>query len=222
MRKTLLISILLPMMALAQARKEGPPVTIRGNIGIPKPVSSKMFRTSFAGLYEANVSVNFKLFSNFYAGLGYQNSHFKNNEFLKYTYFNASLPYNTRLLMHAGFIKLGFDRFVSEKTYISYALNTGVIQANYFNVNEDTSAANKPLAGKKFSGQYVQPEATINFIVDPKLSFSLVLSYTTLFYHFDPKAPRFNQFSDINKLSNRHYMSWINFGFGFNILFNGK
>ena len=207
------------------AQKEGQEnalFTIRGNIGIPRVISSEMFRTSFAGLYEGNLSLNLKLFNNFFVGVGYQNTQFQNNKFLKFQYFNASIPYNTRLMCHGTFIKLGYDKFFSDKGYASFNLNSGLMLNNYFNVNADTSAANKPFVLKDFSAPYVQPEASINFIVEKHLSFSLMLSYTTLFYKFDPKAPRFAQFQDIKSTSNKYFMGWINIGFGFHILIDKK
>jgi hypothetical protein len=93
---------------------------------------------------------------------------------------------------------------------------------NYFNVNADTSNANKPFVLKDFSAPFVQPEVSLNFIVEKHLSFSLMLSYTTLFYKFDPKAPRFAQFQEIKSSSNNYFMGWMNIGFGFHILLDKK
>jgi hypothetical protein len=196
--------------------------TIRGNVGTPKPLSSQMFRTSFAGVYEANLSFNLRVFENAYVGLGYQNTFFKNNDFLKYTYFNTSIPYNTKLSCNGIFFKLGYDKFFSDKGYVSYALNSGFVIANYMHVNPDTNAANKPYGVQAFNAPYLQPEISVNFIVDKTLSFSLMMSYATMFYSYDPKAPRFNHFQEIQKSSNKYVMSWINIGFGFNILLNKK
>lgn len=199
-------------------------VTIRGNIGIPRAVSSQMFRNCFSGVYEANLSVNIRLAGNFFVGVGYQNSHFQNNKFLKFQYFNASVPYNTRIMAHAGFIKIGVDKFFNSTAYMSYSLNSGLMQLNYLNVNADTSQLNQPYGLQSFSTPYLQPEMSVNFIVDEKqtMSLSIMLSYTTLFSTFDPKAPRFNQFEEISKKNNRYNMSWFNIGFGFTVLINRK
>lgn len=224
MRKILvLISSVLCLSGLAQKPDQrNALVTVRGNIGIPKPISSKMYRTSFTGLYEANLSVNLRLFDNFYIGIGYQNSHFQNNKFLKQQLFNASVPYNTRLMGHGAFIKLGYDKFFSEKAYFSYALNSGMMLCNYMNVNADTTNANRPYPAIKFSAPYVQPELSVNLLVEGNMSFSFLLSYTTLFYRFDARAPRFNQFGEIRNASNKYVMGWINFGVGFTVLINQK
>lgn len=196
--------------------------TVRGNIGIPRTISSKMFQNAFSGIAEGNLSFNARLFDNFFVGLGYQMSYFQNNKFLKFQYFNNSIPYNTRLTGNAGFVKLGYDQFFSEKGYISYSINSGVMQYNYSFVNLDTNINNKPYGKLLFLSPYIQPEISANFIVDNTLSFSIMLSYTTLFNKFDPKSPRFNHFEEIRTSSNRYYMSWLNIGFGFNVLINSK
>jgi hypothetical protein len=204
--------------------KQNAAFTIRGNIGIPRVISSQMFRTCFSGVYETNLSVNARLAGNFFVGLGYQNTHFQNNKFLKFQYFNASIPYNTRIMAHAGFIKVGTDKFFSPTGYMSYSLNSGLMQLQYQNVNADTSQLNKPYGLQTYITPYVQPEMSVNFIVDEKqtMSLSIMLSYTTLFSKFDPRAPRFNHFEEISKKNNRYNVSWFNIGFGFTVLINKK
>lgn len=196
--------------------------TIRGNIGIPKALSSQMFRTCFAGLYETNLSVNMRMFDNFFIGVGYQNSHFQNNKFLKQQLFNATVSYNTRCVANGAFVKLGYDKFFSEKGYVSYSINTGYAMCNYLNINPDSSLANKPYGPEKFNAIFVQPEISANFIVDNTLAFSIFFSYNTQFSRFDPKSPRFNQFEQVNKTSNNYVMSWINLGIGFTVLIKDK
>lgn len=222
MRKIfLLISLFSFVTFWAQQQKRNAPVTIRGVVGIPRCVSSEKFRTSFAGLCEANLSVNARLFSNFFVGVGYQNTFFKNAGMFKFAYFNASIPYNTRLVGTGGFIKIGYDQ-IFEKTYVSYSLNTGFMLGRYKNVNGDTSLANRPYIDKAFNAPYVQPEIALNFLADRSVNFSLILSYTTLFYKYDARAPRFNGFEEVINKKNNYFMSWLNIGFGVNVLIYSK
>jgi hypothetical protein len=221
--------LLLPVMAQFE-RKENALVTIRGNVGIPKPISSKMFRTAFNGIFEANLSVNYRLFNNFHLGLGYQNSYFQNNKEV-FVYYKVppkqatsggSLSYNTRLMGHCGYLRIGYDRFFSDKGYMSYALHSGLMEGLYQNVVADSSVDNKPTVRPDLFAPYLQPEMTVNFIVDRTLSFSIMVSYTTLLYKFDPKAPRFNHIEQVRNSTNRYLMSWFNIGFGFTVLINNK
>ena len=223
MRPVVLCLILLSFQSLSQNKgKEVSDFVIHGNVSIPNPVSSEMYRTAFDGIYEANFAVSKKVAEYFLIGVGYQSVLFQNDERFKYAYFNASIPYNTRLQDHGFFFRFTYARYASAKIYLDYSANMGYSVLNYYNINADTSASNQPYGAEKFNAAFFQPEFSLNFLVENNLSFSINLSYTTLFSHFDPRAPRFNQFEEIAGASNKYFMSWINFGFGFNVLLNGK
>lgn len=223
MRALLFIALLWATSYLAQNKqKELADFSIAGNFCIPSILSSDMYRTSFDGIYEMNLSVNKALGGGFFGGLGYQNVLFQNDEGLKYAYFNASIPYNTRLMGNGVFSRFSYVRFFSAVGYMSYSMHAGYMMSHYYNVNADTSVANRPYGAQKFNAPYLQPELAVNFIVDKTISFGVILSYTTLFSKFDPKAPRFNQFEEISSQSNNYVMSWLNFGFNFNVLLHRK
>jgi hypothetical protein len=196
--------------------------TVNGSFCIPNILSSEMFRVSFDGIMESNLSVSAETGENFFIGLGYQNVLFQNDQNLKYAYFNASIPYDTRLIGNGIFARFSYVRFFSDIGFMSYALNGGYMLSHYTRVNNDTSKANQPFVPQEFNAPYIQPEVGVNFIVDKTISFAVQLSYTTLFTHFDPKAPRFNQFEEIATASNNYLMSWFNIGFGFKVLLNKR
>jgi hypothetical protein len=230
MRKQLSAFLILTCFFLQAQKvdKQNSKITIRGSVGIPKTISSRMFHTCFNGIYEANVSGNVRLFSNFYVGLGYQNTFFQNNKqvFMFYTssspskgtLISGALSYNTKLMDHAGYIKLGFDKFFSDHAYMSYAINSGLIYGQYMNVVVDSSAENMPFVAKNFIAPYIQPEASINVVVDKHLSFSFLLSYATLLYKYDPKAPEFAHFEVVKGKSNNYFISYLTLGIGFHVL----
>jgi hypothetical protein len=230
--KRFLIILTVCLSFSVHSQKEGQEnalFTIRGNIGIPRVIGSEMFRTCFNGLYEGNLSLNLKLFSNFFVGVGYQNTQFQNNKKI-FAYYQSpvqsgvygTLSYNTRLLSSGLFVKLGYDKFFSDKGYTSFNLNSGLMLNNYFNVIADTNKANKPFVLKDFSAPYFQPEVSITFIVEKHLAFSIMLSHTTMIYKFDPKAPRFAHFEEVKNTKNVAFMNWMNIGFGFHILLDKK
>lgn len=229
LRIALILCMLLAVPAAAQRDKRSAPYTVRGGIGIPKSVSSQMYRTSFNGVYSANASFNLRVSGDLFVGLGYDNTHFQNNKqvFVYYQYTlngsptGAALSYNTRLQTHSVFLKLGVDRFF-DKGYVTYGLNVGNIMASYKNVINDSAAANLPFISTKFSAPYVQPEISVSFLTDRSLSFSILCSYTTLIYKYDPKAPRFNAVEQVRASTNKYLVSWISLGLGFNILIGDR
>jgi hypothetical protein len=205
-------------------KKDNARFVIKAYAGIPKPITSNMFRKSFNGFYDAGISCSLRTVGNFYFGIGYQNIFFKNNSFLKAQVFNAKIPYDTRLLGDCAFATLSYDKFIKERAYVTYGLSYGYIVARYTNVNNDTSSFNQPLINKDFAAQYIKPEVSFNFIDsdNPWASFSVSIAYTTLLYKYDPKAPRFNHFQELRDLSNRYFASWLTIGFGVNILLGRK
>ena len=221
MKLACLCALLLGCGALAaQANRDAiSPVTIRGNIGIQKPLTSSKFQKSFAGLYEANVSVNVRIAGNLSAGAGYQNTYFKNNEYLRrQVTTRASVPYRTSLICDAGFIRLGYDHFYKKNAFVGYALYGGYAFCRYTDVNSDTSALNLPLLEQTFRAPYIQPEISLNFVMERRLAFSFFLSYTTMLYKYDARAPRLNHFPEINERGDRFPIMYFNFGFGFTVL----
>ncbi|MBK9284199.1 MAG: hypothetical protein IPM51_07735 [Sphingobacteriaceae bacterium] len=223
-----LILSLLSLFSFAQkVDKSNPFFSIRGSVGIPRTTGTQMFRSSFTGIYEANLAAVISPGGKFIIGLGYQNALFKNQKtFVLIPTNSGSISYNTQIIEHGGFLKLGYDHYVSEVVYLSFVTNSGLLSCKYNNIEIDTNAANRPYGLTEFFAPYVQPEFSIHFMGGEKqqLSFSLLLSYTTLFYKFDPKAPRFNHLAspDIRSKRNNYFMNWINIGLGFNILIPDK
>jgi hypothetical protein len=228
MRNTLIVLIfIIPLWALSQTRdRRSSPYTVRYNVGIQKSVSSQKFRTGFNGIFETNLSLNTRVFSTFFIGVGYQYSHFQNNKAVFVFYqakdpngnaTGATLSYNTRLVGHAPFLKIGYDQFF-ERGFATYALNAGYSLMQYNNVVNDSAEANQPFVSTKFNAGYIQPEISVSFIADKSLTFSIMFSYTTMFYKFDAKAPRFNAIDQLRDKSNKYFMSWINIGFGVTVL----
>ena len=222
----LTISFFVFSLTAQQKQKQNAPFTIRGTVGIPKTVSSRLFSTAFKGVVEANLSANARIFKNVFAGLGYQNSFFQNNKdiFINQVTAKASVPYDTKLMLNSVFLKIGYDYFFSDKGYVTCALNAGYSFANYSKILSDTSKANMPFVGPKFSAPFIQPEFSINFLTDDEalINFSLMIAYNNLLYQFNPKAPRLCQFKPMSEFyqqnRNSYWMSWINIGFGFNVL----
>src|ERR1043166_2400728 len=101
MRRIFIITIIsfLPAYHFAQKTRENADITIRGTAGLPQVISSSMFRTSFHGLFEGSLSLNYKISGHGFAGLGYLFSTLKCNEgvFIFITTPHGNVTYNTRM-----------------------------------------------------------------------------------------------------------------------------
>ena len=190
-------------------------VKIGAYLGIPLSVTSNKFSTCFKGLYEANVNVKFQVAKGLYAGAGFSNSWFDcNKQLFRSQYSNGSVAYNTYLLINSPFIKLTYDKFFSEIGYVSYGISGGYCLGRYNKIITDTSQLNRPYGNVTFGAAFIQPEVSLNFMVEKYLGFSVFLNNTYMLYKFDPNAPRFNAFQDVRDAPNNFLCGWVSIGFG--------
>lgn len=223
---TLLVSLVYSQNESSKIDKQNAVFTIRGHAGVPAGLSSDMFRFAFKGVYEFDLTANYRLFDNFHMGIGFRQTAFKNNPnyftYHKDKYTSFTIPYDTRFIVNSFIINLGYDKFYSDKFYINYTVQSGIAMSQFKKVIEDSSDSNKPFQPKKFSTPFIKAQTSFNFIVDPKLSFNIYFGYQSVLFNFDPRSPRMNQYDELRKKSNKHGIAWLSFGFGFNVLIDKK
>ncbi|MBL7936458.1 MAG: hypothetical protein JNM51_11700 [Bacteroidia bacterium] len=212
-----IISYILVLSCLVSfSQEKGPELprfSIRLNVGIPKIASSSQFRNSFSGVISSDASINYKLFSNFFTGIGYSYTYFKVQK-----YFRDPLRdnINTIMQMQNGYLKLGYDKFFSDRGFATFSINMG------YNISEYRSVRYKhdSLVGKyptKFTSAFIEPMVGIYFIVDPNFAIGGHISYNYNFTQFNPLYPQFNEWGPYgySRISNKWNMSLITLGFGF-------
>lgn len=192
---------------------ELPKFSIRANIGIPKIASSTQFRHSFSGVITADANVNYKLFSNFFAGIGYSYTYFKCQKYFRDPQHDNI---NTILRVQNGYLKLGYDKFFSPKGFATFSANLGYCTGEYSSVRYK----NDSLKGKyptTYVTAFVEPMIGLYFIVDPNFAIGGHLSYNYSFAPFNSLSPQFNQWGPdgYTQLSNKWNMSMVTLGFGF-------
>jgi hemolysin activation/secretion protein len=185
-----------------------PRYAVRGNVSIPKVVSSEAFRNSFSGVMAGDINVTYKLVSNFFVGVGYS-----------YTYYKPQKAFrdqniNTNMQSQNGYLKLGIDKFFSANGFATFSLNAG------FNHNEFRGIKYKSdtLIGKyptQFNSSFVEPVIGLYFIVDPNFAIGGHLSYKNTIAQFNPSYPGMDKWFDYTKVKNNWSMSMITLGFGF-------
>lgn len=190
-----------------------PKFSIRGNFGIPKIISSKQYRHSFSGVITGDANVNYKLFSNFFIGAGYNYTYFKCQK-----YFRDPLKdnLNTTLQLQGAYLKLGYDYFFSNKGFATFSVNMGYSISQYKSVRYKFDS----LQGKyptKLTSAFIEPMIGLYFIVDPNFAIGGHLSYNYNLSSFNPLNPQFNEWGPYGykDLSNNWNMSMITLGFGF-------
>ena len=214
--KPILICILILRCYFGVAQDKAPELpklSVRANVGIPKIASSKQFRNSFSGVITADANVNYKLFSNYFVGIGYSYTYFKCQK-----YFRDPLRdnINTNLQTHNGYVKLGYDKFFSTNGFATFSVNMGYSSSAYASIRYK----NDSLIGKyptTYTNAFIEPMIGLYFIVDPNFAIGGHLSYNYNFAQFNPLYPQFNEWGPPGyvSLSNKWDMSLITLGFGF-------
>jgi hypothetical protein len=197
--------------ALSSQEKSAPELprfSIRVNVGIPKVVSSKAFRNSFSGVITGDASVNCKLFSDFFVGVGYSYTYYKSQKYFR------DKNVNTNMQAQNGYIKLGYDKFFNATSFVTISLNAGYNFNQYKGIayTSDTLRGRNPT---QFTSAFVEPMIGIYKIVDPNFAIGAHLSYNYNFSPFNPSYPVFDKWLNYNNLSNKWNMSMITLGFGF-------
>lgn len=183
-------------------------LSLRGSVSIPKVVSSNAFRNSFAGVITSDLNIDYKLFSNFFAGLGYSYTYYKPQKIFR------DQGVNSNMQSHNGYLKLGYDHFFSNTGFLSASLNTGY---NY-NLFEGNVYKNDSLKNKfptTFNSVFLEPMIGVYFIVDPNFAIGGHISYNYNFTQFNPDNAGYNQWFNYKNVTNKWNMSMITFGFGF-------
>ena len=110
--------------------------SIRGSCAIPKIIGSQAFRVSFLGVYDASLTFNFRIGKSLTIGVGYQNALFNQTSFFRYK------GLDTRLQVHNGLIRIGYDKATGPKSYISLSLTSGYGLNQYVAVKAEKDSLN--------------------------------------------------------------------------------
>ena len=187
---------------------ELPKFSIRGNVSIPKVVSSSAFRNSFSGVMAGDLSVNYKLTPNFFVGLGYSYTYYKSQKVFREQNLNANMQSQN------GYLKLGIDKFFSDNGFVTFSLNTGYNSNKYSGVvyRHDSLRGKNPT---QFVSAFAEPIIGIYLIVDPNFAIGGHISYNFNLSKFDQTYPGFDKWFDYGRVKNNWNMSMITLGFGF-------
>ena len=209
--KHILLYLILTSCLVSFAQEKAPELprfAIRGNVGIPKVVSSQSFRNSFSGVMTGDMNITYKLVSNCFVGLGYSYTYYKSQKIFRDQNVNANMQSQN------GYLKLGFDKFFSDNGFATFSLNAGY----NFNKYQGVKYRSDTLIGKyptKFTSAFAEPVIGLYFIVDPNFAIGGHISYNYNFGQFDPTYPGFKGWFDYTKVKNNWNMSMITLGFGF-------
>lgn len=210
--KSLAFSLLLLISVMLNAQDKAPVLprfSVRVNCGIPKYVSSQLLQHAFSGVFTGEASVNCKIVSNFFIGVGYSFTYLQAQKALR------DQRVNTYTEIQNGYLKIGYDRFFSDNAFTTISLNTGYGQTAYKGI----TYYNDTLKGKyptQFNSFFVEPQLGVYFLVDPNIAIGGHIGYNYNFSKFDLQKPSLDKWlPNQTGVTNKWDISSITLCFGF-------
>lgn len=201
--------VFLSFISLAQdAKIVAPRYSIRFNCGIPKVISSQLFRNSFTGIVFGDANLNVKLFSNVFVGAGYTYTYLKTTPAL------SNLGVYTNMQTQQGYLKVGYDHYLSDNQFVSFSVNAGYGYSSYQGIKYLNDSL-KNRVPTYFNSSFVEPQIGFYMVNDDGIALGLNLGYNFNFYKFDSRAPVTDKWlTNNNSLSNKWDISAIKLSLG--------
>jgi len=186
---------------------------IRFSTTLPTPISNGAMRTKFRGIYEMNLSFNLRLTDNLFMGLGYKEGLLGLNSIPNPTS-TASLNFDlaTKMHLHTGYIKVGYNKFHTENIFSTFAVNIGYNTSQFTNVVNPKNETNLNLS---YASVLIEPEYSLNFAVEENFSIGIFVSYNYMPTVFNPGNIALQDVTSLAGLNTTHVTGILNFGFGF-------
>jgi hypothetical protein len=186
---------------------------IRFSTTLPTPISNGALREKFRGIYEMNLSFNLRLADNFFMGLGYKEGLLGLNAIPNPTStVTINFDLDTKMHMHTGYVKLGYNKFHTENIFSTFAVNIGYNVSQFTNVVNPKNETNLNLS---YSSLLIEPEYSLNFAVEENFSIGIFVSYNYMPTVFNPSNIALGDVTSLAGLNTTHVTGILNFGFGF-------
>lgn len=183
--------------------------SVRFSTTLPTPVSNAVLRNKFRGIYEMNLSLNLRLSTSFFMGLGFKSGLLGLNAIPNPT---TGLNLNTKMQLYTGYIKIGYNKFHTENIFSTFALNMGYNSSFFTGI---VNPKNESDINKIFTSTLIEPEYSLNLAVEETFSIGIFLSYNYMPTVFNPTNIALQDLTSITGLKTTSSTGIINFGFGF-------
>jgi hypothetical protein len=176
---------------------------------LPTPVSNAVLRQKFRGIYEMNLSLNLRLATNFFAGLGFKDGLMGLNSIPNPA---NNLDLNTKMQLYTGYVKLGYNKFHTENIYSTFAVNIGYNSSKFTGVVNPKKETDLVTT---FNSMLIEPEYSLNFAIEENFSIGMFLSYNYMPTVFNPANIALQDVTSLAGLKQTSATGILNFGFGF-------
>lgn len=191
--------------ANAQEMEIIPKFTFNVDVGLPVTLRSKPFNDYMQGLVCVNIYGQYSFPFHLNLGLGIRYSLFNINEF--------SVPEANNGSLHTGgtFLKIGWDKFITERFAIDAGVRVGYA-LNYANTDLNKFLGENP---RQINSVLIEPTLGLILSADEQNSYRLHIGYAIQGFGFTPQTLGFPTDSGYDPNSYGNTTQFLVFGFGY-------
>jgi len=215
-KKIIYILLTLTLCNQSVAQKITPKYTFNVELGLPISVANEPFDVVMQGLLAVSTYGQYSTPFHLNIGIGGRYSLFTINEF------KVPVALNGSVHTAAGFIKIGYDKFLTER----FAIDFGVKVGYSFNASDvkELNATGKTIARYNNSNQAILIEPNLGLILsaDERSSYRFYLGYTIQGYGFKPDFIGLQTNSGWDPSGFNKLTQYLVVGFGYTYYFKNK
>ena len=208
MKKAFSILLLFTISLVSFGQDFQPKGSLKTEVAIPVIIQNKALKKTQQGLI--NYSLYYQhAFKGFTIGAGARYNYFNVNEF--------SLVERIRGGLHqvGGFVKLGYERFITDRLSIDAGVRGGYLQMYSKNTFTDS------ILGKAYQSKtwFVEPIVHVSYLASEASAFFFHIGYNIQFFHYTPDFLSLNEITPYTAADNAKFAQYITFGFGYSYFF---
>jgi hypothetical protein len=179
-------------------------MSMRAEFSVPTPLNAA-WRKSMVGIFEGNISFNYKISHDFFIGVGYKGAMF----YVPPKFFLFEVK--TKMQMHGAYLKLGYDIYKTNTYFITPSINSGWCYTRFTHINCKTDTMTwKP----EYQTWFIEPQVTFNFLPDPNFGICVNLSFVVADHVWNPEIACLQDHIDFSEVRTNKITSYFNLGFG--------
>lgn len=211
---TILLTLFLCNYSVAQ--KITPKYTFNVELGLPIAIANEPFDAVMQGLVGVSSYGQYTTLFHLNIGIGARYSLFTINQF------KVPVPLNGSVHTGAGFIKIGYDKFLTDRFAIDFGVKVGY-SINSADVKElDVDGKQIARYNNKKDAVLIEPNLGLILSADEKNSYRFFLGYNIVGYGFSPDFIGLESNSGWDPTGYNKLTQFLLVGFGYTYYFNNS
>lgn len=216
MKTPYVILLTLFLCNLSVAQEITPKYTFNVELGLPIAIANEPFDAVMQGLVGVSSYGQYTTPFHLNIGIGARYSLFTINQF------KVPVPLNGSVHTGAGFIKIGYDKFLTDRFAIDFGVKVGY-SINSADVKElDVDGKQVARYNNKNDAVLIEPNLGLILSADEKNSYRFFLGYNILGYGFSPGFIGLESNSGWDPTAYNKLTQFLLIGFGYTYYFNNS